>query len=103
MVSVLVQCPTCSGVDVIKHGKTLLGKQRYLCQNGDCDGSTFIMGYSYNGRLPEIKRQIIDMSLNGSGIRDTARVLKISPSTVIEELKKKIRNSNKSTKRLLNK
>jgi transposase-like protein len=39
--------------------------------------------------LPEIKQHIIDMSLNGSGIRDTARVLKISPTTVIHELKKK--------------
>src|SRR5262245_4235915 len=29
------------------------------------------------------------MSLNGSGIRDTARVLKISPTTVINTLKKK--------------
>ena len=26
--------------------------------------------------------------MNGSGIRDTARVLRISPTTVIEELKK---------------
>jgi hypothetical protein len=30
-----------------------------------------------------------DMAVNGSGIRDPARVLKISPTTVIEELKKK--------------
>jgi transposase-like protein len=29
------------------------------------------------------------MAVNGSGIRDTARVLKISPTTVIEELKKR--------------
>ncbi|WP_390631491.1 IS1-like element transposase [Leptothermofonsia sichuanensis] len=29
------------------------------------------------------------MALNGSGIRKTARVLKISPTTVIEELKKR--------------
>jgi transposase-like protein len=28
------------------------------------------------------------MAMNGSGIRDTARVLNISPNTVIEELKK---------------
>ena len=28
------------------------------------------------------------MALNGSGIRDTARVLKISPNTVMSELKK---------------
>jgi hypothetical protein len=27
------------------------------------------------------------MSINGSGVRDIARVLKISPTTVIEELK----------------
>jgi transposase-like protein len=32
----------------------------------------------------------VDMSLNGSGIRDTARVLKISPTTVINTLKKRI-------------
>ncbi len=28
------------------------------------------------------------MAMNGNGIRDTARVLHISPTTVIEELKK---------------
>jgi transposase-like protein len=39
--------------------------------------------------LPEIKQQVIEMSLNGSGIRDTARVLQISTATVIHELKKK--------------
>jgi transposase-like protein len=27
--------------------------------------------------LPAVKRQIIDLALNGSGIRDTARVLGI--------------------------
>jgi len=37
------------------------------------------------GYLPEVKQQIVEMAVNGSGIRDTARVLKISPTTVIEE------------------
>ncbi len=36
------------------------------------------------------------MAVNGSGIRDTARVLKISTSTVIKELKK--RDTNKASK-----
>jgi len=40
------------------------------------------------GYLPEVKQQIVEMAVNGSGIRDTARVLKINPTTVIEELKK---------------
>jgi IS1 family transposase len=36
-----------------------------------------------------VKHTIIDMSLNASGVRDTARVLRISTDTVLSELKKK--------------
>ena len=84
-----VECPVCGGTDVIKHGKSGEGKQRYLCQDQAYCGKTFICDYSDLGRLPQIKEQIIEMSLNGSGIRDIARVLKISPNTVIEEIKKR--------------
>ena len=101
MVLVSIQCRVCGSEDVIKHGKTPLGKQRYKCQNNECVCTTFIQEHSYRGRLPEVKQQIIDMSLNGNGIRDTARVLKISPSTVIGELKKKSPNWNKSTAQFL--
>jgi len=31
---------------------------------------------------------MVDMALNGSGIRDTARVLRMSKDTVLSELKK---------------
>ncbi len=41
------------------------------------------------GDLPEIKQKIIDMALNGSGIRDTARVLGVSMNTVMSEIKKR--------------
>jgi len=47
------------------------------------------MDYTYPGQSPEVKRQIVDMAMNASGIRDTARVLHVSPNTVIKELKKK--------------
>ena len=40
------------------------------------------------GAGTRIRRQVIDMAINGSGIRDTARVLRISPTTVIAILKK---------------
>ena len=53
-----------------------------------------VTDYSYAGQSPAVKEQIIDMSMNASGIRDTARVLKISPTTVINELKKKNLHSN---------
>jgi transposase-like protein len=36
-----------------------------------------------------VKQQIVDMAMNASGIRDTARVLHISPNTVMAELKKR--------------
>jgi transposase-like protein len=32
-----------------------------------------------------VKQQIVDMAMNASGIRDTARVLHVSPTTVINE------------------
>jgi len=84
-----IHCPDCDEIDVIKHGKTAADKQRYRCQNPECSRSSFIREYSYQGYLPHVKQQISDMAINGSGIRDTARVLGISPTTVIEELKKR--------------
>ena len=50
---------------------------------------------AYPGQSPEVKRQIVDMAMNASGIRDTARVLHVSPTTVIKELKKRNLPSSK--------
>ncbi|MGH8002114.1 MAG: IS1-like element transposase [Brasilonema sp.] len=84
-----VKCPdcNCSG-KVFKHGFTKDDKQRYRCENPKCSRRTFILNHSHPGRTQEVKHKIIDMSQNSSEIRDTARVLKISPTTVIKELKK---------------
>ena len=70
--------------------RTRQGKPRYRCR--ECRkgrGRTFLLDYSYAGQSSEIKQQIVEMAMNASGVRDTARVLKISPTTVIKELKKK--------------
>ena len=93
MVLIPVLCPHCQSDQIIKGGKTKGGKQRYKCQNVDCSHYSFQLDLIYKGRRPEIKAQIVDMALNGSGIRDTARVLKISSATVVNELKKKSRHS----------
>jgi transposase-like protein len=85
-----VTCPYCHSDQVIKGGQTETGKQRYRCQQPTCAHRSFVLEPAYNGRLPQVKEQIIDMALNGRGIRDTARVLKISPTTVINELKKRV-------------
>jgi transposase-like protein len=94
MVLVPVHCPDCDGTQNIKHGKTPEGKQHYCCQDQECKRSTFICEYSDARLLPQVKQQICDMAINGSGIRDTAQVLGVSQKTVIETLKKKSRVEN---------
>lgn len=83
-----IHCRDCQSVDVVKHGRSAAGKQRYCCRNSDCSRRSFILNFSYRGRLAVVKQQISEMAINGSGIGDTARVLRISPTTVIETLKK---------------
>lgn len=83
-----LHCPTCNGTDVIKQGTSAAGKQRYRCQDSECEKKTFIRDYSYQAYLPQVKQKITDLTMNGSGIRDTARVLEISLNTVINTLKK---------------
>jgi insertion element IS1 protein InsB len=76
-------------MNIVKHGVSGEGKDRYECRNVECKRCTFILNYTYQGHWPEIKEKITDVAMNGSGMRDTAPVLKISPSTVINELTKK--------------
>jgi transposase-like protein len=90
MIIQVLHCPHCHGTTIVRHGITRQGKQRYRCRScrQGC-GRTFLLDYSYAGQSPEIKEKIVEMAMNASGIRDTARVLHVSPSTVINELKKK--------------
>jgi transposase-like protein len=90
MVLIAVTCPYCQSDHITKRGKTETDKQRYRCHNPHCPHQSFLLHPAYKGRLPAIKAQIIDMALNGSGIRDTARVLGISTDTVLNELKKRV-------------
>lgn len=96
MVFEAVECPTCGGIDIHRHGQSATGKKRYICCNEDCTRKTFILDYTYKGHLATVKQQITEMAINGSGIRDTGRVLVlgISPTTVINELKKAGRYRN---------
>ncbi len=89
MTFISVRCPYCHSDQVVKRGKTRRGTQRYRCHNTACTPQSFLLEYSYQGRLPEVKQQMIDMSLNASGVRDTARVLHISTDTVLREIRKK--------------
>src|SRR5712664_1602219 len=99
MITQVLHCPYCQGTDIVRHGTTPEGKQRYRCRTCPDRGRTFLLAYAYTGQSPAIKQQIVDMAMNASGIRDTARVLHVSPTTVIKELKKRNLNSNKRIRR----
>ena len=49
-----------------------------------------MLDYSRPGSLRSVKQQTVDMAMNGSGVRDTDRVLHVSPNTVMRELKKRV-------------
>ena len=86
MIMQVLHCPHCQGTDIIRHGTTRQGKQRYRCQENACKGRTFLLDYTYAGHSAGVKQQIIDITMNASGIRDTARVLHVSPTTVIKQV-----------------
>jgi transposase-like protein len=69
----------------MKNGHSPNGTQRWYCKG--CK-KYFQRFFTNKGRLPEIKAKALEMTTNGSGIRDTSRVLGISPHTVIGEIKK---------------
>ena len=72
---IAVRCPHCQRDHIVKHGTTRRGTQRYLCQNTACVQGSFLLDYRNRGGVPEVKQHIIDMSLNASGIRDSAPCL----------------------------
>jgi transposase-like protein len=97
MAVIAVRCPSCDSDKIVRRGKTNNGKQRYLCQHEACLQRTFILDYTNRGYVPSVKRQIVELALNGSGIRDTARVLGVSTDTVLNELKKRHVSLSQST------
>ena len=90
MIIPVLHCSDCQGSAIVRHGLSPEGKQRYRCRTClEGRGRTFLLDYSYAGQAPAVKQQIVDMAMNASGLRDTARVLHVSPTTVINELKKR--------------
>jgi transposase-like protein len=74
---------------MVRQDTTLEGKQRSRCREGLLGrGWPLLLQYTYAGQSPEVKQQSVDMAMNASGIRDIARVLHVSPTTVLKELKK---------------
>lgn len=91
-VGLAVHRPDCQNPDVKKHGTSSNGKRRYRCLNQDCQYVTFSQSLDYPGRRQEVKQQIVEMTLNGRGVRDISRVLQAKHSYSHARIKKPPRN-----------
>ncbi len=86
MAKVDVVCPQCNETHGVRcNGHSASGTRRYICKH--CS-KTFQLNFSYSGAKPDTHQIIVDMAMNGSGCRDTARVPGISLNTALRHLKK---------------
>ncbi len=79
------KCYRCVGEikNMIKYGKTKSGNQRYICK---LCRKTRIENYTYQAYKPYIDGNIIQLTKEGLGIRSTARILKISTTTLLKRI-----------------
>lgn len=90
MVSQPILCRYCESSDIVRYGMQS-GSARFKCKQ--C-GRIFKTEYTNRASEPHVKDQIVEMAMNGSGIRDTARVLGVAKNTVMATLKKSRRKSS---------
>ncbi|WP_460914234.1 IS1-like element transposase [Spirosoma areae] len=75
-----IACKHYGQTQYVKHyGTTRAGTQRYRCF--DC-GRIFLQTYTHKALDPLVKKQMTQMMLNGSGVRYTARVLRVNCNTI---------------------
>ena len=79
-----IHCPHCEGTDLKKNGK-VKGVQNFFCKS--CR-RYFKREYRYRVYQPGVRGEIDKLTLNGSGMRDVARVLNINKYTLSNHFKK---------------
>jgi hypothetical protein len=97
MITQILQCPNCHGTDIVKHGKSPEGKQRYKCRETPVRADIHLRLCLFRA----IPSSETTDSGNGTQWQRSPRygpVLHVSPSTVIQELKKRISNSTSKPK-----
>ncbi|MCO6175376.1 IS1 family transposase [Flavobacterium sp. NRK F10] len=82
-VSDVKKCKFCKSSRIVKNGTSKNKKQLFKCK--ECR-RYFIIQYSYKAYNPNINDFIIKLTKEGLGVRSTARVLKISTTTVLKRI-----------------
>ena len=73
-------CPNCYSTKIVKNGTTKTKKQQYFCKK------RFLDFYTYQAYRFGIDNDIIALTKEGTGIRSIARLLKISPTTLLARI-----------------
>jgi transposase-like protein len=55
MILQVLHCPHCHGTDIVRHGRTRQGKQRYRCREKRYAGRTFLLEYKQH--LANLRRK----------------------------------------------
>lgn len=84
MVYRTIRCKYCASFEVVRYGSQS-GHTR--CRCNQCR-RTFQVSYTYRAYAPGVKNQIVDLTMKGSGVGDTVRILGIGKRTVLSTLKK---------------
>jgi insertion element IS1 protein InsB len=79
------KCVHCQSLSLIKSGIANNGKQRMLCKT--CN-RRFVTSFTYHACRRNTNNKIIQLLKEGVGIRSTARLLKISATTVLKRILK---------------
>ena len=77
-----MQCPRCGLTHIRKNGKKY--SKKYICVSF---GRQFIDSYEQQGYSEEIKRDCLEIYVNGSGFRAIKRVKKVHHTTIINWVK----------------
>lgn len=72
-----MKCPQCESTQVSKNGQRH-GKQNYICR--DCR-KQFVEFYDLKGYSDDIKRQCLEMYVNGMGFRAIERIKVLSQTS----------------------
>ena len=83
MMDMEAHCPDCESLNVVKYGRQPNGKQRYRCENDQCDRRIFVLSRGERREMPDILRRAIDIALNGANVEDASRRLDLPRDTVM--------------------
>lgn len=75
-----MQCPDCSSTHIRKNGHRQ-GKQNHIC--ADCRRQLIAEYQPYQGYSDEVRRECLQMDVNGMGFRGIERVKRVHHTTVI--------------------